>query len=115
MQRIAGCSRCRISSCTILLRLRAQGFRRIKRRARTSLANEVQYPADHKLGIRVPKGGSDCEKCEYLGKDDVTCKNSIFVKWNGSKFLPAPKDEYCCDLFEANKPKPNGSFFGEKR
>jgi len=61
----------------------------------------VIYPAGHKLGMRVPKNGSDCEKCEYVsGKD---CTNTIFVKWNGSEAIPLPIDEYCCDLFETKE------------
>lgn len=56
-------------------------------------------PPDHQLGMRVPKGGSDCAKCEYL-TSPTTCGNEGFVKWNGSPTLPAPADEYCCDLYE---------------
>lgn len=61
---------------------------------------KAQYPPDHKPGMKVPKGGSSCAKCEYLGKDGKTCTNKYFIAWNGSKFLPAPKDEYCSDWFE---------------
>lgn len=59
------------------------------------------YPADHQVGMRVPKGGSDCKKCEYVRDDGTKCANKGFVMWNGSDFLPAPSDEYCCDFFEA--------------
>lgn len=59
------------------------------------------YSADHKVGMRVPKGGSDCAKCEYVRQNGKACANSQFVKWNGSNMLPAPADEYCCDFFEA--------------
>lgn len=57
-------------------------------------------PADHKLGMKVPKGGSSCMSCEHLGKDGKSCEAQIFIKWNGSTKLPAPADEYCCDLYE---------------
>lgn len=57
------------------------------------------YPPDHKVGIRVPEGGSDCAKCEYVKGQDCTQKD--FVKWNGSALIPAPTDQYCCDFFEA--------------
>lgn len=57
-----------------------------------------EYPADHKLGMRVPKNGSDCKKCEYVKGQE--CLNKIFVQWNGSNTIPAPVDEYCCDMFE---------------
>ena len=57
-------------------------------------------PSDHQLGMRVPKGGSSCAKCEYLA-DRVTCGNKGFAKWNGGTGkLPYPANEYCCDLYE---------------
>ena len=59
---------------------------------------EVTYPADHKPGMKVPKGGSSCAKCEYLANG--ACTNKYFIKWNGSGKLPAPPDEYCSDWFE---------------
>jgi hypothetical protein len=58
-----------------------------------------EYPADHKVGMRVPQGGSDCKKCEYL--EGQKCTNKIFTKWLGTDVIPAPVDSYCCDLFEA--------------
>ena len=67
----------------------------------------IQYPAGHKLGMRVPKGGSDCEKCEYV--DGQNCKNPRFVKWNGSAVIPLPTNEYCCDLFEIGDQRPKHS------
>jgi hypothetical protein len=57
------------------------------------------YPADHKVGMRVPEGGSNCAKCEYVSGQDCTQKD--FVKWNGAKKISAPVDVYCCDFFEA--------------
>jgi len=62
---------------------------------------KVQYPADHKLGMRVPKGGADCAKCEYV--DGQKCTNETFVKWLGGNRIPGPTDEYCCDLFETKE------------
>ena len=56
------------------------------------------YPADHPLGMRVPKGGSNCAKCEYVRGQN--CKEEHFIEWNGSNKIPAPIDEYCCDFFE---------------
>lgn len=56
------------------------------------------YPKDHLVGMRVPKGGSDCAKCEYV--DGQNCKNKLFTKWQGSDRIPAPTDEFCCDFFE---------------
>lgn len=58
-----------------------------------------RYPANHKVGMRVPKGGSDCARCEHVRGQD--CEQKDFVQWNGSHRIPAPTDEYCCDFFEA--------------
>jgi hypothetical protein len=62
--------------------------------------SEATYPADHRPGMRVPKGGSNCAKCEYLGKDKVSCTNKYFVRWNGSSKIPGEIDSYCSDWFE---------------
>jgi hypothetical protein len=63
------------------------------------------YPKDHKLGMVVPLGGSNCAKCEYLSGDS-DCSNKAFQRWNGGKSkLPASASRYCCDLFEADKKK----------
>lgn len=63
------------------------------------------YPKDHKVGMVVPIGGSDCAKCEYLSKDSLHCENEHFTAWLGSSKLPAKADRYCCDFFEAGKKK----------
>lgn len=59
------------------------------------------YPADHQVGMKVPKGGSDCAKCEYVRANGKECANKGFVMWNGSHKLPEAANEYCCDFFEA--------------
>jgi hypothetical protein len=59
-----------------------------------------QYPPDHQPGMRVPKGGSSCSNCEYLGQDEKSCTNKYFIKWNGGPKLPAPADSYCSDWYE---------------
>jgi hypothetical protein len=56
------------------------------------------YPADHLLGMRVPLGGSNCAKCEYV--NGQKCKQKDFIQWNGSPIIPAPVDEYCCDMWK---------------
>ena len=56
-------------------------------------------PPDHQLGMQVPKGGSMCANCQFL-KDPQTCGNQGFITWNGTGTLPAPSDEYCCDLYQ---------------
>jgi len=68
-------------------------------------AERPRYPEDHVPGMVVPKGGSSCAKCEYLGDDKKTCTNEYFIKWNGSELIPAPIDEYCSDWFDWHKDK----------
>lgn len=60
---------------------------------------KAEYPADHKPGMKVPKGGSDCAKCRYF-KPPQTCRNKYFQAWRGSDRIPAPPDQYCSDWFE---------------
>ena len=69
-----------------------------------------KYPKDHAVGSVVPKGGSSCAKCEYVGADGKRCRQKDFVKWNGGHELPAPSDQYCCDFFEvAKRTKPRSA------
>lgn len=63
-------------------------------------AKEANYPVDHMAGMKVPKGGSNCAKCEYLADNKTDCTNKYFQKWNGSPVIPGPIDEYCSDWFE---------------
>lgn len=65
---------------------------------------EKALPPDHQLGMRIPKGGSMCARCEFLSSP-TTCGNKGFVEWNGGAKLPDPADEYCCDLYEIAKPE----------
>lgn len=52
------------------------------------------------VGMRVPKGGSDCAKCEYLkDAEKQLCGNKHFIAWNGGPKFTAPADEYCCNYF----------------
>ena len=60
----------------------------------------VSYPKDHQPGMRVPRGGSSCETCKYLGNDARSCNNKYFQLWHGSRILPFPADEYCSDWYE---------------
>lgn len=59
-----------------------------------------QFPPDHQPGMQVPKGGSSCASCSYLGEDGASCTNDYFIQWNGSPQLPNPADEYCSDWYE---------------
>lgn len=61
----------------------------------------LSYPTAHKVGMKVPKGGSACAKCEYWR--DGQCHEKHFIEWHGSGLIPENPDEYCCDFFEARK------------
>jgi hypothetical protein len=63
---------------------------------------KTEYPPNHKVGMRVPKGGSCCANCKFWdGKD---CESKYYRMWNNrSGKIPAPPDEYCSDFWE---PKP---------
>jgi len=66
--------------------------------------NSKYYPKIHLLGMRVPKGGSSCAKCMFL-TNKTECRNKYFIQWRKDggaaqpEVIPAPIDEYCCDLF----------------
>lgn len=62
---------------------------------------KAEYPADHKAGMEVPEGGSNCAKCKYVRADDKECANKYFQQWHGSNKLPMAATIYCCDWFEA--------------
>ncbi len=71
-------------------------------------AAEKALPANHQLGMRVPHGGSMCANCRVLCSA-TTCGNKGFIAWNGGATLPAPADEYCCDLYEHHGTKSRAS------
>jgi hypothetical protein len=60
----------------------------------------IELGPNHIPGIRVPKGGSSCSTCKFLGKDKKTCVNKFFIKWHQSNVIPAPIDSYCSDWYE---------------
>lgn len=63
----------------------------------------IHYPANHLVGMRVPAGGSNCFKCEYV--DGQHCTQREFVKWNKGPVIPIDTKEFCCDFFEIGKEK----------
>lgn len=71
------------------------------------MAHELPiYPADHKVGMEVPFGGSNCIKCKYLDRKTMkNCGESDWVKWNGSSLIPVDPHRYCCDFFEPRTKK----------
>lgn len=80
---------------------------RVVRRYLASQVGEFQLPKDHLFGMEVPKGGSSCANCKFVSEDKKNCGNPYFQDWQKSlktkdlSVLPAPADQYCCDVFSA--------------
>ncbi len=61
----------------------------------------ITFPKDHVPGMRVPKGGSSCSSCKYLGADRKSCDNRFYQKWNNNNAaLGAEPDSFCSDWYE---------------
>lgn len=59
-----------------------------------------EYPPDHQVGGKVPEGGSNCAKCEYLNQETKKdCTEKHFIQWNGRTLIPGKIEAYCCDFF----------------
>jgi hypothetical protein len=65
------------------------------------------YPPDHKVGMEVPEGGSNCDKCKHLAGPQK-CDDKEFVEWNGSDRIPVATSRYCCDFFKTGEKKRRG-------
>lgn len=67
-------------------------------------------PSGHKLGVRVPTGGSMCANCYWLAGEEA-CRNREFQSWRRTlgvregteSVLPFPANQYCCDLWERTR------------
>lgn len=75
----------------------------IKVKVKSDKKGEVEYPSDHKPGMKVTKGGSCCANCFFWdGKD---CENEYYRKWNnGNSEIPVNDPEtYCSDWWMPQK------------
>lgn len=63
-----------------------------------------EYPKDHQVGMEVPVGGSNCDKCKHL-VGPQRCDDDEFIEWNDGDRIPVKTDRYCCDFFETSKAK----------
>ncbi len=91
---------------------RVRGKKGSQKEAVASAASPLPiYPPDHQVGMRVPKGGSDCEKCRYLAENKTDCTQEKFQEWQKNKgikkseVIPEKIYEYCCDFFEEEEEK----------
>lgn len=70
--------------------------------------SEARYGKNHKVGMEVPAGGSNCAKCKHVSEDGKRCDDDEFQAWQASKGIENPEvipadspDVYCCDYFKA--------------
>ena len=70
------------------------------------------------IGIRVPKGGSNCKKCKYSVGDGENCANHDYIMSDNdgakrpgdTRFIdgktggPVKGDEFCCNFFDWDAP-----------
>lgn len=68
----------------------------------------VKYPPNHKPGMKVPKGGSNCANCKFLKDDRKSCGEPNFIAWNGSPIIPGQIDSYCSDWYMPKLKVKNG-------
>jgi hypothetical protein len=62
---------------------------------------KARYPANHQPILRVPRGGSMCLNCRFLGDDERTCTNRYYIEFHGTDRLPYPADQMCSDWWQA--------------
>lgn len=66
-------------------------------------------PANHKAGLKVPKGGSCCANCKYWDTENEVCTSKYYQKWAKTDKIPYAPNEYCTNWWEPNiikvKPK----------
>lgn len=66
---------------------------------KTSKKGPIEYPPDHKPGMKVTKGGSCCANCRFWDGED--CENKYYRKWNnGSGTIPTDPESFCSDWWE---------------
>ncbi len=63
---------------------------------------KIEYPSDHKPGMKVTKGGSMCGNCEYWVEKGNLCNNKYWLQWrDGNAKIPVAADEYCCNWWHS--------------
>jgi hypothetical protein len=59
-----------------------------------------KYPPDHQPVMKVPKGGSMCLNCKFLGRDKKSCISPEYIDFMGTSKLPYPADQMCSDWWK---------------
>lgn len=84
--------------------------------AATGRNGKPTYPPGHLAGMPVPKGGSMCANCKFLGTDMKSCTEPNFIGWDGpnkpsgSSTIPGPIDSYCSDWYMSKVMTPGLGF-----
>lgn len=74
------------------------GFHKVK-----EAIKKPTYPANHQPAMKVPKGGSSCKTCKFLGRDEKTCASPDYRAYYGHNRLLQHYEEFCSDWYT---PKP---------
>lgn len=69
----------------------------------TEILPGVYLSKGHSPGMRVSRGGSSCATCRFGDVNTNTCSEPNFIRWNGSRKLPAPADSYCSDWWQPRR------------
>ena len=56
-------------------------------------------PAKYGFGVEVPKGGSSCASCFYLGESRKDCNNALYRRYEETSKLGAAAEEFCCAVW----------------
>lgn len=62
-----------------------------------------KIPDRYPFAEEVPKEGTSCANCYFLGKDGKTCRNKIYIKKNGSNQLGKKASRWCCMVWSLHK------------
>jgi hypothetical protein len=74
--------------------------RRLKLLQSVEILPEVDLPRGHSPGMRVPIGGSSCANCRFGDLRTNTCSEPNFIRWNGSRKVPVPLEQFCSDWWQ---------------
>lgn len=61
---------------------------------------KMVLPANHKAGLKVPKGGSCCANCLHWYSEEAVCSSKHYIQWAGTNTIPYAADEYCTNWWE---------------
>lgn len=60
------------------------------------MGQQIILPSDIPFAEKVPKKGASCASCSWLGDDEKSCTNELYIKQHGSPKLGAKAKRWCC-------------------